>query len=359
MDEVDFTILAATAVFSDLVEKCPPAEACRDAIERTAKATIKMAVSTGGFGQVLPAKQYGSKSSVNSRDRANQSDTASTTQSQSQRPPPPPQRPSQQYDLPGITDAYVNASSGAQLAPLQSAAPPGPYRMGSLPNMKADPDGFSMMRSAPGQPRSNASAPEAGSPTESSAIDPSLLPSPGAVRTPPAGGRRGLVGGSPRTNIPGSRGSLVGGLANTGGQGGPQSVSNNMAALFRPSQAPSQPGMIAAAGGPFSPDGGGPPPPLNFADLQGMEFLQHVGGNGGLGGGGGGGLGEGTMDLNLGLGWEGLHHDFSDGQQYDLFDGFFFGGQQGGNGHHNNGGNGDGGASGGAGGGGMGSNGVL
>ncbi len=36
------------------------------------------------------------------------------------------------------------------------------------------------------------------------------------------------------------------------------------------------------------------------------------------------------MDLNFGLGWEGMHHDFSDGPQLDLFDGFFFGGQQGG-----------------------------
>ncbi|PSR77129.1 hypothetical protein BD289DRAFT_445825 [Coniella lustricola] len=39
-----------------------------------------------------------------------------------------------------------------------------------------------------------------------------------------------------------------------------------------------------------------------------------------------------NVDLGFGLGWEGLHHDFSDGQQYDLFDGFFFGGQQGGGG---------------------------
>lgn len=326
MDEVDFTILAATSVFTDLSEKCPPAEACRDAIDRTARATIRMANSTGGFGQVLPPKQYGSKSNVDNRDWANQSDTAST---QSQRPPHPPQRPSQQYDLPGITDAYVNASSGAQLPPIQSA-PPGPYRMNSLPNINAEPDGFSMMRSVPGQPRSNASAPEAGTP-ENSAIDPSLLPSPGAVRTPPAG-RRGLVG-SPRTNIPGSRGSLGQGPMPTGGPG-PQS----MAAFLAQSQAPAQQGIAA---GPFSPGGG----PLNFADLQGMDFLQQVSGsNGTLNGS----VDEANMDLNLGLGWEGLHHDFSDGQQYDLFDGFFFGGQQGGGGNGNGGG-----------GGGMGSNGVL
>jgi hypothetical protein len=41
------------------------------------------------------------------------------------------------------------------------------------------------------------------------------------------------------------------------------------------------------------------------------------------------GLADTQMDLGFGLGWEGLHHDFSDGQQLDLFDGFFFGGGQG------------------------------
>jgi hypothetical protein len=50
MDEVDFTVLAAKSVFTDMIDKCPPAEACRDAFDRTAKATIKMASSTGGFG---------------------------------------------------------------------------------------------------------------------------------------------------------------------------------------------------------------------------------------------------------------------------------------------------------------------
>lgn len=33
-----------------MIDKCPPAETCRDAFDRTAKATIKMASSSGGFG---------------------------------------------------------------------------------------------------------------------------------------------------------------------------------------------------------------------------------------------------------------------------------------------------------------------
>lgn len=79
---------------------------------------------------------------------------------------------------------------------------------------------------------------------------------------------------------------------------------------------------------------------LSANDLQ-MDFLQQAslggaGGAGGMNGSSGGGAGgdeTGHMDLGMGLGWEGLHHDFSDGQQFDLFDGFFFGGQQGGGAH--------------------------
>lgn len=53
MDEVDFTVLAAKSVFSDMMDRCPPAETCRDAFDRTAKATIKMASRSGGFGASL------------------------------------------------------------------------------------------------------------------------------------------------------------------------------------------------------------------------------------------------------------------------------------------------------------------
>ncbi|KAL9602258.1 MAG: hypothetical protein Q9219_001982 [cf. Caloplaca sp. 3 TL-2023] len=50
LDDVDFTILAATSVLDDLIDKCPPAEACRDAFERMSRATIKLCLSTTGFG---------------------------------------------------------------------------------------------------------------------------------------------------------------------------------------------------------------------------------------------------------------------------------------------------------------------
>lgn len=50
LDDVDFTVLIATSVLSDMIEKCPPAEACRDAFVRMSKATISMCMSTTGFG---------------------------------------------------------------------------------------------------------------------------------------------------------------------------------------------------------------------------------------------------------------------------------------------------------------------
>lgn len=50
IDDVDFTVLAATSVLNDLIDMCPPAESCRDAFVRMSKATISMVMSTTGFG---------------------------------------------------------------------------------------------------------------------------------------------------------------------------------------------------------------------------------------------------------------------------------------------------------------------
>lgn len=50
LDDVDFTVLSATSVLEDLANKCPPAEACRDAFDRMSKATVKMCLNTTGFG---------------------------------------------------------------------------------------------------------------------------------------------------------------------------------------------------------------------------------------------------------------------------------------------------------------------
>jgi len=62
MDEVDFTILAATSVLGDLVDVCPPAAACRDAFERMSRATVQMCLGS------KQAPTSGMVSSGNSQD---------------------------------------------------------------------------------------------------------------------------------------------------------------------------------------------------------------------------------------------------------------------------------------------------
>ncbi|KAF3768057.1 hypothetical protein M406DRAFT_98141 [Cryphonectria parasitica EP155] len=320
LDEVDFTVLAATSVFGDLSEKCPPAEACRDAIDRTAKATIRMANSTGGFGQVVPPRSSGSLSEQ--RDWAQRSDSVSSSRGYRAPPTPLPhhhhqnnqqhhqhhqhqhqhhynsnsdspqtRRPSSQHQhgLPSISDVYTtHTSPGPQLPPIQTTVPPGPYRMNSLPNLKAELDGFSMMRNIPAPTRSNASdnisaaaavaaaaaaAASAGSP-ETSAIDPSLLPTW-------------------------------------------RHILQRRRSRHRKRHSPNSSRLWGGGAGGLGP----------FGDLSAIGFLGGTGLNGAD-------MDENAanVDLGFGLGWEGLHHDFSDGQQYDLFDGFFFGGQQGGQG---------------------------
>ncbi|PLB36902.1 Zn(II)2Cys6 transcription factor [Aspergillus candidus] len=49
LDEIDYTLLAGTSVLTDMIDKYPHAEACRDALARMGVATVQMCLSTGGF----------------------------------------------------------------------------------------------------------------------------------------------------------------------------------------------------------------------------------------------------------------------------------------------------------------------
>ncbi|KAA8630920.1 hypothetical protein SMACR_00882 [Sordaria macrospora] len=362
VDEVDFTILAAKSVFTDLMDKCPPAEACRDAFDRTAKATIKMANSTGGFGQGQDLSGgYGHNThtrrpggSIDQRfDWSSQSDSAASSlqhyrmqqqqhqQQQQQQQhrhhqqhrhrPPMLRNPSSQYsDL--ASDAY-SVSSASQLSAFQQAAQ---FRAAAAAAIKTEQEGgFSLMRNLPQPPRSNASSvaeggPIAQSPAGETPIDPSLMPSPSAIQQHQQRQGQGLNNTlSPPAQMAGS----------------PITGSNN------PQQQQQQrggtPGYLQQQQQQQQQTYANSPGALSFSDLQGLEFLQGVDGGGGTGGmdgsNGGGDLSSlnmnlnpaevvGQMDLGFGIGWEGNHHDFSDGQQLDLFEGFFFGGQQGGGG---------------------------
>ena len=344
------------------MDKCPPAEACRDAFDRTAKATIKMANSTGGFGQGQDLSGgYGHNThtrrpggSIDQRfDWSSQSDSAASSlqhyrmqqqqhqqqqqqqqhrhhQQQHRHRPPMLRNPSSQYsDL--ASDAY-SVSSASQLSAFQQAAQ---FRAVAAAAIKTEQEGgFSLMRNLPQPPRSNASSvaeggPIAQSPAGETPIDPSLMPSPSAIQQHQQRQGQGLNNTlSPPAQMAGSP---------ITGSNNPQQQQQQRGGTPGYLQQQQQQQQTYANS----------PGALSFSDLQGLEFLQGVDGGGGTGGmdgsNGGGDLSNlnmnlnpaevvGQMDLGFGIGWEGNHHDFSDGQQLDLFEGFFFGGQQGGGG---------------------------
>jgi hypothetical protein len=86
LDDIDFTVLAATSVLGDLIDKCPPAEACRDAFDRMSKATIQMCMSTTGFGpqalRALPQAQPSSRSPSTAYASASDTELGSDTEMQ-------------------------------------------------------------------------------------------------------------------------------------------------------------------------------------------------------------------------------------------------------------------------------------
>ncbi|KAK9774788.1 putative Zn(2)-C6 fungal-type domain-containing protein [Seiridium cardinale] len=282
MDEVDFTILAATSVFTDLIEKCPPAEACRDAFERTAKATVKMAKQTGGFGQA-PVRANSGRSN---NDYLTARDASGNRQRHHQQrismDQSGPRSSHSQYDM-GVADAYSSNHRTSQVPPIQT----NPFPL-NMPNIKTERDGYSMIRGMPGSRNTTSSIPEE---PDNSAIDPSLLPSPGAAQQ---------TGQSPLSVTSMTPASVNAASSTTGVN------------YMRSPTAMNTPGQ------------------LSYSGLQEMEFLQGLQGNTGMEGDM---IGEGQLDLSgLGFGFEGMHHDFNDGQQVDLLDGFWFGGQQNGGG---------------------------
>lgn len=72
MDEVDFTILAATSVLGDLVDVCPPAAACRDAFERMSRATVQMCLGSkrGPTSAIMPSGIYQNSAAAEQVDRS-------------------------------------------------------------------------------------------------------------------------------------------------------------------------------------------------------------------------------------------------------------------------------------------------
>ena len=117
MDDVDFTVLAAKSVFSDMIDKCPPAETCRDAFDRTAKATIKMVSSTGGFGTPTKPRRRARRSNTTTTNPTSAPEDSRRRNASTQHQPP------FQFDL-SLSDDLTppNLSVATDMAPQGSPA---------------------------------------------------------------------------------------------------------------------------------------------------------------------------------------------------------------------------------------------
>jgi hypothetical protein len=305
MDEVDFTILAATSVLGDLIEKCPPAEACRDAFDRMSKATVQMCMSTTGFNstaQGLNPRRPHSQGHQNAAPPSDDGYFSGKNQFKRQRPKP-------QFDM-GLNDLLSLSPSAQNTAPIIQT-PQAPFHPDSQSNsssqaqsqgVKLEYDystqsGISSMggRSPPMNLRQNTSTSQSGTGTDTSQR-PNIYHSPTDYAISPP-------------------------------------LSSLDTSAIDPSLLPSSQTTFSTSnlGGVQQSYGQNPYQELQFANLAqapGMDFLQGVGWEGGDGVGMNGGNGGWGGDLGMGLGWEGLDHDFSEGGNggLDLFEGFFFGG---------------------------------
>ncbi|KAF2493140.1 hypothetical protein BU16DRAFT_512873 [Lophium mytilinum] len=300
LDDVDFTVLAATSVLGDLIEKCPPAEACRDAFDRMSKATIQMCMSTTGFGpQALGTASQANMSNFHSpstytSDQDARSDTELSTgyqhsYFQSSR------RPTPRFDM-NLRDLFSDDETDARSfsrisSQLSSMRPPPPPQ----------PTSHAIKQENLQQQQFNKQDPRNISPQlrhqHAFALDPALRP---PISSMSSAESDAIATTSPPTQQ-GQNPNIS-----------PYALSNQMPySNFAQNISSAYPDM-----GAFS--------ELDFLDsfpVQGAAV------NGGEAGPGGGGL----ADLGFGMGFDG-NHDWSDGSGFDLFDGFFFGGGQGGSG---------------------------
>jgi hypothetical protein len=257
------------------MEKCPPAEACRDAFERMSKATVQMCLSTPGFGF--------------SRERDSET-------------PRPVKRESTLSDT-----MPLDIPPRADYTPIA----PKPRRL------KRPPPQFDMdLRGLFPEDLDSNVRPSSSFPADfrRRARQPSHM-----QQYHPTPGQTTLPVGSPASSI----GSQI-----HSGLGMGQSIAG-----FSPTQQTGSHNIYSQS--PYTPDF------MDLSTLPGMDFLNlanpanassaGVGNNDEMGNEFASGL-----DIGFGVGNMGLdfQHDWSDGQQFDLFDGFFFGnnGMTGGNG---------------------------
>ncbi|CZT01009.1 related to positive transcriptional regulator for purine utilization [Rhynchosporium graminicola] len=302
MDEVDFTILAATSVLGDLIEKCPPAEACRDAFDRMSKATVQMCMCTTGFGssaQGLTTQQKSrshnySHNHETSPDYFNTSNISFATSIWRQSSRSHIQRPKPLFDM-GLHDLLgspTQSDSGGKNGMIDiknEFFPPCRQKTStstSISTIQHQPQNHNHTTS----PSEFTISPPAS--VDTSSIDPSILPSPRKTRN-----------------------SLTPGM-------NPASVQGQAYSRAVQSTYPTSPYQEIQ---------------FSFTNAPVMDFMttgwdgsgQAVDTGGENGEGGNGNDLAWTGDLGMGMGWEGVGdgHDFSEASGgLDLFEGFFFGG---------------------------------
>ena len=256
-------MLAATSVLGDLREKCPPAEACRDAFERMSKATVQMCLSTTGFGSAI--RQYEPQpSSTHPRPSVSSSSTEAgsyqgmpDTRHSSSQMEPPRRRALPKFDM-NLRDLF----------PEETGSPPStqpyshPSNMTAFPNHPAPPPPMPRMKQEQQSPI------QSQPPYINSQINAGLGMAPSPT------------------------------MANPNSTLSSQNQYSNPSPYYNTSLYGS-----------------------DFMQMPGMDFLDdgNMVGNGMSGG----------LDLGFGMGGgmgAETDHDWSEGNGFDLFDGFFFGG---------------------------------
>ncbi|KAG5981959.1 hypothetical protein E4U55_002467 [Claviceps digitariae] len=180
MDEVDFTVLAAKSVFSDMIEKCPPAETCRDAFDRTARATMKMVNSNGGFGTPLQQPR-----------RQRRGTMPCMTGSDGSLLMKSPAR--HRHRLSEQTPFHVDASLSDGLSTSELSVTGDKTVRGQKASLAAKEKAFNgdtIMSGQPRSARSGLSPSDRVSQDDASTIDPSLVPSPHGPSSAPFTGQQ-------------------------------------------------------------------------------------------------------------------------------------------------------------------------
>ena len=264
MDEVDFTILAAKSVFTDLIDRCPPAETCRDAFDRTAKATIKMVSSNGGFG---------GQGHVPRRQREHAATSYFPVSSTSVGNSRPHSRRNLSEGVP--THFELSLSDNLSSPNLSVRGEFGNQQSPRVQNSNAlASDGYTthqLNNKSVTSPLSGLLGHEGGPP-----IDPSLIATPTQLGPPPD------------LQAPGST---------------PSSHHHR-----QPSLQPQQ-------------------ETVDFSDMQGMDFLQGMDSSS-MNGEMGRAVDQAQLDLGYSMNWDGWSSQYGDGQPMNPLGHFFFGGQQ-------------------------------